>query len=263
MGASNVAMAFAHWTHLDHREMRALIFMANISLDADTPPVYFGGWEALANALGADLEGKRESARRTAVRVLGALTKSGAIVSSGQARTGVRAEYALALDPSVTYKPTGKGRNVTWQQVRVSPQPETAKATQSKGFTPGYAEGYAEGYGIDLTQPETATGMQGETAKGIHPETAKATQGETATVPNLRQLRVSLGTTSGTTEEYLEEKLEEYPSSFSQLTSESTQKTADAKNSPKKIDDENSISEEQNRQRQMAALQELMKAEQL
>lgn len=53
------------------------------------------------------------------------------------------------------------------------------------------------------------------------------------------------------------------PSSFSQLTRESTQKTAAAKNSPKNIDDENSISEEQNRQRQMAALQELMKAEQL
>lgn len=255
MGASNVAMVFTYWAHLDHREVRALTYMANISMDADAPPVYFGGWEALAVALGADPHGNPQSGRRTAVRVLGALSKAGAIVSSGQARTGVRAEYALALDPEATFKPVGKGRNVKWTRV----ERETATGTHNEQFTPGFTPA-----GV-LTESSVATarGTQGETARGIHPETATGMQGETATVPNLRQLRVPQGTTSGTTEEYLEEKLEEQHQSVSQLTREPTQKNADAKNLSQKIDDEEQqLTEDQERQRQMRALQELMKAEQ-
>ncbi|WP_121866531.1 hypothetical protein [Glutamicibacter nicotianae] len=266
MGASNVAKAFTYWLNLDHREMRALVFMANISLDSGAPPVYFGGWEALAAALGADPEGKRDSARRTAVRVLGSLAKAGAIVSSGQARTGVRAEYALALDPSFTFLPVGKGRGITWQQIPRSLEAESDKASRSEVFATGFADGLPKGlpkgYAIDPAHPETATGTQGETARGTHPETATGTQGETARVPNLRQLGVPQGTTSGTTEEYLEEKLEEQHQSVSQLTREPTQKNADAENLHQKVDDEKTFSEDQERQRQMAALQHLMKAEQ-
>ena len=54
MGAQNVARVFVHWPHLGHREARLLLYMANVSLDADRPPVYFGGWEAAARALGLD-----------------------------------------------------------------------------------------------------------------------------------------------------------------------------------------------------------------
>ncbi|MGP9031510.1 hypothetical protein ACT17S_00345 [Glutamicibacter mysorens] len=282
MGASNVAKAFTYWLNLDHREMRALVFMANISLDSGAPPVYFGGWEALAAALGADPEGKRDSARRTAVRVLGSLAKAGAIVSSGQARTGVRAEYALALDPSFTFLPVGKGREITWRQIPRSLEAESDKASRSDVFATGFADGLPnglpKGYAIDPahpetakgtqgetargTHPETATGTQGETARGTHPETATGTQGETARVPNLRQLGVPQGTTSGTTEEYLEEKLEEQHSSFSQLTREPETKNADAQKHSQEIDDEKTFTEDQERQRQMAALQHLMKAEQ-
>ncbi len=199
-------MAFAFWAHLDHREMRALAFMANTALDADTPPVYFGGWEALAAALGCDVEAKPENARRTAVRALSALAQAGPIISSGQARTGVRAEYALALDPSVTYEPIGQGRNVKWKKVEIKPE------------------------------PETATGTQGETATGL----------------NLRQLRVPQGTTSGTTEEHSKEKTEEYTQSFSQLTT--------ARANEKSLDDE-PLTTEQDRQRQLAELEAMMQNE--
>ncbi|QOD04881.1 hypothetical protein [Pseudarthrobacter sp. BIM B-2242] len=114
MGATNVAKVFTNWRHLSHREARALLFMANMALDADKPPVYFGGWSAMADALGlADAA----SAKRMTMQVFAALRAAGATVSSGQARMNVRAEYALALDPEFTYEPRGSGRNVSWVQV--------------------------------------------------------------------------------------------------------------------------------------------------
>lgn len=114
MGAQNVAKVFANWRHLKHREARALLFMANMALDADKPPVYFGGWEAVAAALGLS---DAASARRMTMQVFAALRAAGATVSSGQARMNVRAEYALALEQEFTYEPNGAGRHVAWVQV--------------------------------------------------------------------------------------------------------------------------------------------------
>ncbi|MEV8148741.1 hypothetical protein AB0O52_11440 [Arthrobacter sp. NPDC080073] len=119
MGAQNVAKVFANWRHLSHREARALAFMANMALDADKPPVYFGGWEAVANAIGLDTVSKRSSSKEVFRQTIAKLSLEGAIVSSYQARLGVRAEYALALEPKVTYAKadcgrSGSGRGVTW-----------------------------------------------------------------------------------------------------------------------------------------------------
>lgn len=114
MGASNVTKVFTNWRHLSHREARALAFMANMALDADKPPVYFGGWQAVASALGLDCEGKRKSAEEVYRKTLASLGTAGAVVSSGQAKLGVRAEYALALDPAMTFEPAGTGRNIKW-----------------------------------------------------------------------------------------------------------------------------------------------------
>lgn len=117
MGAQNVAKVFANWRHLSHREARALLFMANTALDADKPPVYFGGWQAVAEALGLDPEGRLENAKEQFRRTIAGLVTSGAVVSSGQAKLKVRAEYALALDPEATFQPAGTGRNIGWQSV--------------------------------------------------------------------------------------------------------------------------------------------------
>lgn len=116
MGASNVAAAYAHWRgHLSHRELHALVFMALTSLDADRPPIYFGGWESIATqALGLDLEGNPASAKRTTFQVLAGLRSKGAASSSGQAHSGVRAVYALNLIPGREYIPQGTGRDITW-----------------------------------------------------------------------------------------------------------------------------------------------------
>lgn len=117
MGASNVAKVFANWRHLSHREARALAFMANMALDTDKPPVYFGGWQALAEALGLDCDGKRSNAKEQYRRTIAALVNAGAVISSGQAKLGVRAEYALALDAELTFQPAGTGRNIGWTAV--------------------------------------------------------------------------------------------------------------------------------------------------
>ncbi|MGJ5610474.1 hypothetical protein, partial [Micrococcus luteus] len=102
MGATNVAQVFAHWTHLGHREARLLAFLALVSLDAGNPPVYFGGWADAARAIGLDPEGNPGSARKNVRQAFQRLATAGALVSSGKAHTGRRAEYALTLDPACT-----------------------------------------------------------------------------------------------------------------------------------------------------------------
>lgn len=122
MGATNVVRVFTHWPELKHRDKVGLLFMANMAKDADEPPVYWGGWEAIARALGLDL-GDREDAKAQANaseqvrRVMASLAKAGVVVSSARARTHVRAEYALALDPRFTFKPSGVGRDVSWERI--------------------------------------------------------------------------------------------------------------------------------------------------
>jgi len=118
VGASNVAKVFTYWRHLNHREARLLTYMANVALDQAVPPVYFGGWEAGATAIGMDPEKKPASSKETFRQAMSLLRAAGAVVTSGQARAGVRAEYALALDPKVTYLPLGAGRGISWSEVR-------------------------------------------------------------------------------------------------------------------------------------------------
>ncbi|MGP5032150.1 hypothetical protein ACTXJG_12055 [Glutamicibacter arilaitensis] len=140
MGASNVAKVFINWSksELTHRDLVALIFMANIALDADEPPVYFGGWDSIADALGDEGDAlafkkdpsatpeqlrKAKAVEEKVRRVMKSLVKAGAIVSAGDARNSTMTDYALCLDRGVTYRPTGrvrteKGhRRMTWARV--------------------------------------------------------------------------------------------------------------------------------------------------
>lgn len=122
MGASNVTKVFTYWAHLNHRDKVVLLFMANTALDADDPPRYWKSWQPLALALGFDIgDGTNErivaNASEQIRRVLASLAKAGAVVSSARARTNIKAEYALALDPAYTFKPSGVGRQVTWEKV--------------------------------------------------------------------------------------------------------------------------------------------------
>jgi hypothetical protein len=136
VGASNVAKVFTYWPDLKHRDKVGLIFMANTALDADDPPVYWGGWEALGRALGFDPgDGTDERAAANASeqvrRVIASLAKSGVVVSSARARTHIRAEYALALEPAHTFKATGTGRQVVWVRI-----PRPISPTEKVGQVP-------------------------------------------------------------------------------------------------------------------------------
>lgn len=101
MGAQNVSAAFAMYPNLPHRAFRLLTHMALVSLDAaaegQRARVYFGGAEALAEALG--LEVGTDSTRRTVRRVLAELEAAGAIKRTATGGGGRRSEYRLALNP--------------------------------------------------------------------------------------------------------------------------------------------------------------------
>jgi hypothetical protein len=130
MGVTNALLVSTYWKHLGHREHRLLTYMALISLDAGTPPVYFGGWQAAAEHLGLDPEVKPDSAAESFRQAMSKLKRAGAVVPNGVARQGNRAEYALTLNPVMTAVPTitrsGTSRPVTtWAVVhRTDPRPQ-------------------------------------------------------------------------------------------------------------------------------------------
>lgn len=116
MGASNVALVFAYWGALPGAPFRLLTFMALTALDADDPPRFWGGRDALAQALGrsvppepdddddsdeaAAVRRQRKRAHE-AVRIgLKELVATGAVTVAKEARAGRRAEYRLHLTPA-------------------------------------------------------------------------------------------------------------------------------------------------------------------
>lgn len=111
MGYANAMSVYTSWAHLGHREVRLLAYMALVSRDDARPPVYFGGWQAAARAMGLDPEGKARSAQEVTRKAFGILAEAGAVVSSGKAHTGRRTEWALTLDPARSAAPTGSARD--------------------------------------------------------------------------------------------------------------------------------------------------------
>jgi hypothetical protein len=96
MGASNVAAVFIYWRRLPHAPFRLLVYMALVSMDADDPPKYWGGWQALAEALGRKMPATH--ADRVAVTTaLTTLRQEGAISRAVNPARGRRAEYLLHL----------------------------------------------------------------------------------------------------------------------------------------------------------------------
>lgn len=107
MGAGNVKAVYALWGDLPDGAFRLLTYMANGSLDEDSPPRFYGGRESMAFALGwvvADAGtgdpaaiALRERAFKSVNRLVGVLRKAGAIVQTRAAAPGRNAEYALNL----------------------------------------------------------------------------------------------------------------------------------------------------------------------
>lgn len=118
MGAGNVKAVYETWSSLPDRQFRVLAYMALVSKDGDAVPTYWGGWKALAGAIGRggheQLTAAEARAAKEAVRVaLKALTKAGAIDVSRSSAPGRNATYEIHLPATgqtnpVVNNPTGQ-----------------------------------------------------------------------------------------------------------------------------------------------------------
>lgn len=144
MGIENVKLVFARWVHLPHGSFRLLTFMALVTMDEDQPPVYWGGREPLAYALGritppapedSDTSARAADYRRArradfeAVKVaFRPLAKAGVAEVLQAAAPGRNAVYALHLGAG-----TGKAEPVERGRLSLS----TGKAEPAEWGRPG------------------------------------------------------------------------------------------------------------------------------
>lgn len=99
MGAKNAKLAFGLWAgKVPNGSLAALVFMALTSKDADSPALFWGGYESIAlSALGR--KGPYSDADERAVgRVVGPLLKAGAIAVHKASAPGRHVCYVLNLD---------------------------------------------------------------------------------------------------------------------------------------------------------------------
>ena len=82
---------------LTPRAHLVLAKMAEVAHDSDDPPLYWGGWELLALTLG--YEGLTEAGHRAVTRVVRELRDAKKISVHTLPNDGVRARYALHLEP--------------------------------------------------------------------------------------------------------------------------------------------------------------------
>lgn len=113
--------------------------MASLSMDSAKPPVFFGDRGDLAWAIGAPIRNE-EAAQKAVQEVIKELRRDGAIVWSGQARAGVKASYALALEFEHTWLPVGAGRNIEWQKIARTEIPAGMQSKDIAGVIPNQGE---------------------------------------------------------------------------------------------------------------------------
>lgn len=92
MGIRLVIAAYSSYAHLPDRPFRLLCYMAAIAKDDDPMPVYFGGRDALATALGAD---KDPAGYQVVRRAISVLVMYGAVTRVAAGHNGRQSEYAL------------------------------------------------------------------------------------------------------------------------------------------------------------------------
>jgi hypothetical protein len=76
MGAGNVKAVYALWADLPDRPLRVLAYMALTAKDADDPPMFWGGRESLAVAIGRKVSpNDSEASVRTTFRAVRSAVK--------------------------------------------------------------------------------------------------------------------------------------------------------------------------------------------
>ena len=111
MGAQNVGLVYLYWSHLADRPFRVLAYMALVSMDTDCPPRYWGGYPALARAIGRSTSDTFDKASANAAEVrakkadmeavrnaLGPLLDASVVVMDRPESPGKGPEFALLLD---------------------------------------------------------------------------------------------------------------------------------------------------------------------
>lgn len=96
MGHQNVNAVFDHWTGLDDKAFRLLVFMAHTATDRDRQ--YWGGRVLLARALGMAGDELTNAYRQKVNRSMSTLVKEGALTSLKRGSPGHNALYQLNLD---------------------------------------------------------------------------------------------------------------------------------------------------------------------
>lgn len=105
MGAQLVSRVYVSWGHLADRPFRLLAHMALVVKDATEEPTYWGGRDAMAQALGLD---PTPAAHQSVKRAMRAIVAAGAAKVVLYGHAGKRTEYLLTLDPqAVDARPKG------------------------------------------------------------------------------------------------------------------------------------------------------------
>jgi len=111
MGMNNLYKVHVYWHTLPDLPYRVLSTMAFSSMDHDRPPVYFGGWEFLADRSGRpvperddddlDVSKTRRSIKRAIMAAIKILKDLRIVVVLSSGKAGQNARYALMLSPGV------------------------------------------------------------------------------------------------------------------------------------------------------------------
>ena len=96
MGAQLTSRVFAYWTHLPDRPFRLLVHMSHLVKDTNEVPTYWGGRDAMAQALGLDVG--TASTHTMVKRAIKKLIDEGAIRRTFDGHAGSRSEYRLTLE---------------------------------------------------------------------------------------------------------------------------------------------------------------------
>ncbi|SKB86180.1 hypothetical protein SAMN05660916_03018 [Arthrobacter sp. 31Cvi3.1E] len=176
LGAQNVSKAFTLWRSLTDQPFRALTYMALVSMDSDNPPTYWGGRDALAEALGHTLPAAesedaeaaaqiREKAYRAVKRALKSLHQEGAIQTIKPASFRSHAVYGIMLRIGVDNCPQGTEKEPPKGTDETPPKGAEKEPPKGTDETPvGYRKVAQR---VPLTGPHRSTRNKEEQYLGI------------------------------------------------------------------------------------------------
>lgn len=141
MGAQLTSRVFAYWTHLPDRPFRLLVHMSHLVKDTNEVPTYWGGRDAMCQALGLPIGSA--SSHTMVKRALKKLADEGAIRRTFDGHAGSRSEYRLTLERGNSSVPLrGNSDDPQRGNRRV---PHRGNSDDPAGVTPASPQGTTRG----------------------------------------------------------------------------------------------------------------------